>query len=85
MDEGYEFGNSKQCFTLPMSKSTDALYYNKTVVDPVLEELGIDLTKTSSWTWENMWKLCRKLKEKYPEYVSQIYDDRGYFKKIKLQ
>ena len=77
MDEGYKFGNSKQCFTLPMSKSTDALYYNKTVVDPVLEELGIDLTKTSSWTWENMWKLCRKLKEKYPKSTPLGYDSEA--------
>ncbi len=53
--EGAVFDEAGTMYTLPMSKSTEALYYNKTFFD----EHGL----TPPTTWEEMEALCRRIKE----------------------
>ncbi len=65
-------------YTIPFNKSTDVLYYNKTVVGPYLEKYGIDpenpTSDFSKWTWENLWKVCEDLKKDYPKSTPLGYD-----------
>ena len=58
--EGAAFDAAGTMYTLPMSKSTEALYYNKTF----FEQHGLSLPKT----WEDMGKLCEQIKAIDPEY-----------------
>ncbi len=55
--EGYGFGDGSKMYTLPFSKSTEVLYYNKTEFDK------------NGWkaptTWDEMEDLCEKIDEKY--------------------
>ena len=55
--EGSQYGDDN-IYTLPFSKSTEVLFYNKTAFD------------REGWsvptTWEEMATLCAKIKEKYP-------------------
>ncbi|MDE7107125.1 MAG: extracellular solute-binding protein, partial [Clostridiales bacterium] len=54
-DEGYQYGNGKNMYTLPFSKSTEVLYYNKTF----FEANNIKVPET----WDEMEAACAKIKE----------------------
>lgn len=76
-DEGTVFGDSSKRYTMPLAKSTDAVYINKTVVEPILKELNIDVNDPQSWTWDALWKVCAKLKEIYPASTPLGYDSES--------
>jgi ABC-type glycerol-3-phosphate transport system substrate-binding protein len=76
-DEGTVFGDSSKRYTMPLAKSTDGVYINETVVGPILTELGIDVNSKTSWTWDNLWKVCAKLKEIYPNSTPLGYDSES--------
>ena len=67
-DEGKVYGDGKM-YTLPMSKSTEVLYYNKTEFDK------------HGWkvptTWDEMWKLCAEIKKAYPDDIPLGYDSEA--------
>lgn len=70
-EEGKSYGDGKM-YTLPFSKSTEILYYNKTVFD----ELKLNVPTT----WDEMEDVCAKLKEKYPNSIPLGYDsDSNWF------
>ena len=56
--EGSAFGDGAM-YTLPFSKSTEVLYYNKTLFEE--EEIEVPTT------WEEMAEVCRVLKLRYPD------------------
>lgn len=62
-NEGWQaFGGqsaSDFMYTLPLSKSTEVMYYNKTV----LEDLGIDYSDINNWTWDHFWDVCNQIKK----------------------
>ena len=66
--EGQQFGDGKM-YTLPFSKSTEVLYYNKTFFDAN----GLALPKT----WDDMEALCKKIKEIDPESIPLGYDSEA--------
>ncbi len=53
-------------YSVPFTKSTEALYYNKTVFD------------AKGWTvpstWDEMWALCATIKDTNPDYTPLGYD-----------
>jgi len=53
MLEGQVYGDGKT-YTMPMSKSTEVLYYNKTFFD----ENGLDVPTT----WDEMWDVCEQIR-----------------------
>ncbi len=55
--------------TLPYSKSTEALYYNNSV----LNELDIDVPET----WDEVWDACAIIKENYPNCTPLCYDSEA--------
>lgn len=63
--EGSQFGDGKM-YTLPFSKSTEVLYYNKTFFDAN----GIQVPTT----WEEMEAVCEKIKSIDPESIPLGYD-----------
>ena len=67
-NEGRQFGDGLM-YTLPMSKSTEVLYYDKTFFD----ENGL----TPPATWEEMEALCAKIKEIDPESCPLGYDSEA--------
>ena len=67
-NEGRQFGDDLM-YTLPLSKSTEVLYYNKTF----FEENGL----TVPTTWEEMEALCAKIKEIDPESIPLGYDSEA--------
>ena len=67
-NEGAQFGDGKM-YTLPLSKSTEVLYYNKTF----FEANGLTPPKT----WEEMEELCKKIKEIDPDCIPLGYDDES--------
>ena len=73
-NEGKEYGDGKM-YSLPFQKSTEVLYYNKTIVDPILAELGL----TTISTWDDVEKIILKLKESYPESTPLGYDSSENF------
>ena len=68
-DEGFKFGDGTQMYTLPFSKSTEVLYYNKTF----FTDNGIEVPKT----WEDMKAVCAKIKELKPESIPLGYDSES--------
>ncbi len=68
-DEGAAFDEKGTMYTLPMSKSTEALYYNKTF----FEEHGLSVPTT----WDEMEALCRRIKEIDPDCVPLGYDSES--------
>ena len=64
-NEGKEYGDGKM-YSLPFQKSTEVLYYNKTVFD----KLGLEAPKT----WDDVEAIIQVLKEKYPESTPLGYD-----------
>ena len=67
-NEGKQFGDGKM-YSLPLSKSTEVLYYNKTFFD----KEGL----TPPTTWEEMEEVCAYIKNKYPDSTPLGYDSEA--------
>lgn len=67
-NEGRQFGDGLM-YTLPWSKSTEVLYYNKSFFDAN----GI----TVPTTWDEMEEVCKKIKGIDPECIPLGYDSEG--------
>ena len=67
-NEGKQFGDDHM-YTLPMSKSSEVLYYNKTFFDAN----NLTLPKT----WDDMEQLCKKIKELDPDCIPLGYDSEA--------
>ncbi len=67
-DEGKAFGDGKM-YTLPLSKSTEVLYYNKTFFN----QHGLKVPTT----WDEMEETCRKIKEIEPDCIPLGYDSEA--------
>ena len=67
-EEGKEFGDDKM-YTLPFSKSTEVLYYNKTF----FTENNLQPPKT----WDEMEALCAKIKQLDPSCIPLGYDSES--------
>ena len=67
-EEGKEFGDGKM-YTLPFSKSTEVLYYNKTFFDAN----GLQPPKT----WDELETLCAKIKQLDPTSIPLGYDSES--------
>ena len=57
-------------FSVPFAKSTEVLFYNKTIFDKYNLEVPT--------TWDEMWTLCRKVKEEVMPKESSIEFPLGY-------
>ena len=67
-EEGRQFGDGKM-YTLPLSKSTEVLYYNKTFFD----EHGLKVPTT----WDEMEALCAQIKAIDPDCIPLGYDSES--------
>ena len=67
-NEGTAFGDGKM-YTLPIAKSTEVLYYNKTF----FEKHGL----TVPTTWDEMENVCKKIKEIEPTCIPLGYDSES--------
>lgn len=67
-NEGRQFGDGLM-YTLPWSKSTEVLYYNKTFFD----KHGISVPTT----WDEMEAVCARIKEIDPSSIPLGYDSEG--------
>ena len=67
-NEGKQFGDNLM-YTMPLSKSTEVLYYNKTFFT------ANNLTPPT--TWDEMEALCAKIKELDPECIPLGYDSEA--------
>ena len=67
-NEGKQFGDGLM-YTMPLSKSTEVLYYNKTFFD----EHGL----TVPTTWEEMEAVCAQIKAIDPNSIPLGYDSEG--------
>ena len=67
-NEGKQFGDNLM-YTMPLSKSTEVLYYNKTFFT------ANNLTPPT--TWDEMEALCKKIKELDPECIPLGYDSEA--------
>ena len=56
-EEGKEY-MKEGLYSVPFAKSTEALFYNKTLFD----QNGYEVPKT----WDEMWDLCRRIRSDYP-------------------
>ncbi len=68
-EEGKQFDEAGTMYTIPLSKSTEVLYYNKTFFDA--NELSVPTT------WNEMEELCKKIKEIDPTAVPLGYDSES--------
>ncbi len=64
-NEGKEYGDGKM-YSLPFQKSTEVLYYNKTVFDA----LGLEAPET----WDDVEEIIQVLKQNYPNSTPLGYD-----------
>lgn len=64
-NEGLVYGDDYM-YTMPLNKSTEVLYYNKTF----FEENNLSVPTT----WEELWDVCAKIKEIDPECYPLGYD-----------
>ena len=67
-NEGKAFGDDKM-YTLPLSKSTEVLYYNKTFFDK--HNLSVPTT------WDELEAVCKKIKEIDPDCIPLGYDSES--------
>ena len=67
-NEGKVYGDGKM-YTLPMSKSTEVLYYNKTFFN----QYGLKVPTT----WDEMWQVCAQIKAMDPSCIPLGYDDEA--------
>ena len=79
-NEGKQFGDGKM-YTLPLSKSTEVLYYNKTAFDnwaKLYAETGDEKYNIKvPTTWEEMEETCRKIKALEPTSIPLGYDSEA--------
>ncbi|MDE6201168.1 MAG: extracellular solute-binding protein [Clostridiales bacterium] len=68
-NEGFQFGDGKNMYTLPFSKSTEVLYYNKTFFET--NNLKVPTT------WDEMEEVCAKIKELVPSCTPLGYDSEA--------
>lgn len=61
--------NDNSILTLPMARSTDVMYYNKTALD----KLGL----TPAITWDELWAQCATIKQAYPNCTPLGYDSES--------
>ena len=73
-DEGKVFDAAGTMYTLPMAKSTEALFYNKTFFDNFEDEQGKLSVPT---TWAEMESVCERIKAKYPNSIPLGYDSES--------
>lgn len=64
-NEGKVYGDD-QMYTMPLNKSTEVLYYNKTFFD--------ENNLTVPTTWDELWEVCKKIKEIDPDCYPLGYD-----------
>ena len=64
-NEGLVYGDD-QMYTMPLNKSTEVLYYNKTFFD----QHGLKVPTT----WDELWDVCAKIKEIDPDCYPLGYD-----------
>ena len=67
-NEGKQFGNGAM-YTMPLSKSTEVLYYNKTFFDAN----GLSVPAT----WDELATVCAKIKEIDPDSIPLGYDSEA--------
>jgi multiple sugar transport system substrate-binding protein len=67
--EGTVFDAAGTMYTLPMSKSTEVMYYNKTF----FEQEGLSVPKT----WAELEAVCAYIKNKYPDSIPLGYDSEA--------
>ncbi len=67
-NEGKQFGDGLM-YTMPLSKSTEVLYYNKTFFD------ANNLTVPT--TWDELEKVCEEIKKIDPQSIPLGYDSEG--------
>jgi len=67
-EEGKQFGDGKM-YTMPLSKSTEVLYYNKTFFD----KHGIKVPTT----WDELEAVCKQIKEIDPDSIPLGYDSES--------
>ena len=67
-NEGKEFGDNLM-YTMPLSKSTEVLYYNKTFFDAN----NLEVPKT----WDDLEAVCKKIKELDPTSIPLGYDSEA--------
>ncbi|MBQ9731105.1 MAG: extracellular solute-binding protein [Bacilli bacterium] len=65
-NEGKEYDEDGTTFSVPFSKSTEVMFYNKTMFDKE--------GWTVPTTWNEMWTLCETIKAKYPNVTPLGYD-----------
>ena len=70
-EEGRQFGDGLM-YTMPFSKSTEVLYYNKTFFDQYASE-GLKVPTT----WDELEAACKFIKEKDPEAIPLGYDSES--------
>ena len=79
--EGAAFDNAGTMYTLPMSKSTEALYYNKTAFDNWAKkyaETGDEKYNIKvPTTWDEMEEVCKKIKALDPKSIPLGYDSEA--------
>ena len=66
--EGKQFGDNRM-YTLPLSKSTEVLYYNKTFFET--NDLAVPAT------WEELEAVCARIKELDPDSIPLGYDSEA--------
>ena len=69
-NEGRAFGDDKM-YTMPFSKSTEVLYYNKTFFDANKDYISVPTT------WEEMEEVCEWIKTNYPTSTPLGYDSEA--------
>ena len=74
--EGYAFGDGKM-YTLPFSKSTEVLYYNKTVFTTLNLDVPDHWFSKDANDKTSMEYVCAKLKEAYPDCTPLGYDSEA--------
>ncbi len=70
--EGYEaFGGTSEndpMYTVPFSKSTEVMYYNKTALQDIVNaNIGITqemVDNIDNWTWDEFWNICEIIESK---------------------
>ena len=72
--EGQVFDSFETLYTLPMAKSTEVLFYNKTFFESFDDGNGPLNIPT---TWEEMEAVCRRIKAKYPNSTPLGYDSES--------
>ncbi len=68
-EEGKKYGDGSQMYTLPFSKSTEVLYYNKTYFDAHNYEVPT--------TWDEMEALCAAIEAAEPKNTPLGYDSEA--------